>query len=59
MPSHLKICQFLLARNYLDQKMQELKKQEKASLLPKVMQGVFFIMCLSTSAVAELLPVHQ
>jgi len=58
-PSHPEIWQFLLARNHLDQTTQEIKKPEVASLLPKVMQGVFFIMCLSCSATAELLPVHQ
>jgi hypothetical protein len=56
MPSHPKICQFLLARNYLDQTTQEIKKLEVASLFPKVIQGVF-LMCLSFSATAELLSV--
>jgi hypothetical protein len=59
MPSHPKIFQFLLARNYLDQTTQEIKKLEVASLLPKVMQGVFLIMCLSCSATAEFLPEYQ
>jgi hypothetical protein len=51
MPSHPNMCQFV-ARNYLDQKTQEIKKQEGHSL-PKVMQEVFCITCLSTW-VAEL-----
>jgi hypothetical protein len=59
MPSHPKICQFLLARNYLDQTTQEIKKLEVASLLPKVMQGVFHIICLSCSATAECISVFR